>query len=146
MKLGYGINNSLVLRQVIYGMEEQDQNINMTQKYLTWNRYWVSKRCAIDADMQVAKVWPKIKFTPLSYGETPGDMRMLAVGSYVAEEISDNAWDKFKNNFSHFGFYEITAGSAVGLCNEWYSPGAGSEFTLDEDGFTIVDNRLDNKW
>ncbi len=89
--------------------------------------------------MQVAKLWPAITFTPLSYGDTAADKRMLAIAEYSS--ISSDAWIRFKNNFFHFCFYEVTASEAKDLCNEWHSPPEGEEFTLHADGFTIVDNR-----
>ena len=113
----------------------------MTQKYLTWNRYWVNEYCAKDPDLEISKLWPEITFTHTGYLGGTNDARHLAIGSYVSGSISSEAWTRFKNNFSHYCFYETTPGSAVSLCNEWYTPDVGSEFTLDGDGFTIVDNR-----
>jgi len=108
------------------------------KKYITYNRFWASPHHALDPDMQVQKLWPPVTFTELNYGGTSSDNRLLAKIEYADGALSTEAWSRFKQGFSHFCFYEVTAQVACDLCNEWY--GAGS-FTLDQDGFTLIDNR-----
>lgn len=107
----------------------------MTEKYITWTYSEEDK----SPEEGIVKLWPNVGFTHTPYEGQGDDVRHLAIGSYG--NLSDAAWERFKNNFSAYAFYETTPGSAVALCNEWYSPDVGSEFTLDGDGFTIVDNR-----
>lgn len=98
----------------------------------------------IDPDYAIQHLWFKINFTPLGYGEIPNeDMRMLAIIEYDETEITVEVLNKFYTNFSMFCFTESTPQNAVELCNKWYPAPEGEDnyFSLDTDGFTIIDNR-----
>jgi hypothetical protein len=81
----------------------------VTQKYITWNRYWVNEYRSTDPDIELSKLWPIVTFTKLPMGDTLTDKRMLALVSYEDGALSSDAWTRFKLNFSHYCFYEVTA-------------------------------------
>lgn len=51
--------------------------------------------------------------------------------------------DMIKTNLSMFNITIITPERALALCNQWYPPQNGDSdyFSLDVDGFTLIDNR-----
>ena len=104
----------------------------MIRKYITWTPKYVNKHLFEHPDGKLEALWKDITMINQPYS---GDLRHVAIIEY--ENLSDNAWGRFLNNFSEFAFFEETPNRIIELLTEWY----GDYFSLDEDGFTIIDER-----
>ena len=116
------------------------------KKYITWNRFEIRHNVFADPDNSINRLWELITFTGLPYGEvqlaTHKDMRRIAILEYDDNDINSDVFTKFMNNYSNFCFTEETPTKIIELLNEWYPNSEGENyFSLDSDGFTIIDNK-----
>lgn len=116
----------------------------MVKQYITWTDLWKDNFWKTNFDIQLKKLWSKVvSVEKLEYnGTNNDDARKIAIIEFD-DSMSDNAKTRFINNFSGWCFFKITPQDAVDLCNEWYPAPEGEDdyFSLDADGFTIVDRR-----
>ena len=82
-------------------------------------------------------LWDPSKLVDTGINEPKGHRSIAYLD--LAEQHEDKV-EKICLNFSHYAFTALTAEETVAKCIEWY----GDYFELDEDGFTIIDNRPDN--
>ena len=119
----------------------------MIKKYVTYTPFVVSTRHMTHPTESVERLWKDvIKFQELPIVGTDGDSRMIGYIEYE-EEHADKVESKFIPNYSYHCMLTISVEKALELANRWYPQWADENeamhdsFTLDVDGFTLVDNR-----
>jgi len=115
--------------------------------YITWQRLWVGKNVGTDISANVNNNWNydghPITCTELPYGYVDADKRLLAIIEYDDTYYDSEAIKRLTDSLLPWAYTEINANKALSLCNEWYPApeGEADYFTLDTDGFTLIDNR-----
>lgn len=109
----------------------------MIKQYTTWTKRYDSVRNFSHPDNAIKALWEGvISFTPAFNGNGV-DQRNLAILEY---SDSFEHVDRFANNFSDYSMVLVTPLEACALMNKWF-PNETPYFTLEEDGFTIKDDR-----
>ena len=117
------------------------------KQYLAWQRLWNGTNVGVDISAQINKNWNypgrEITCTELSYGYVEMDKRLLAIIEYTDGDYDTEDIDKMYNSMIPWVATQITPTKAVELCNGWYPAPEGEDdyFTLDVDGFTLIDGR-----
>lgn len=116
----------------------------MIKKYVTYTPFVVSTRHMTHPTESVNRLWNGvITFQETNIVGTNGDSRMLGIVEYDSK-YEDEYANKFLHNYNYHCMLEVTVTKALELANEWYPKEEGQEldsFTLDADGFTLVDNK-----
>jgi len=104
------------------------------KEYITWTKRFEGLRNFSHPDNAITALWNGIiDFQPLHNGME--DERHIATIEY-ADDFTKQ--DRFVNNFSDYSIVRISIDKALELLIRWYGEGS---FTLDADGFTLIDNR-----
>lgn len=119
------------------------------KQYITWQTFWISRTEGRHIDSNVYMNWNyetnPITCQTLGYGNVEFDKRQLAILD-IPEVYDADVVDRFYRSLDVFACEPITPQKALTLCNEWYADaplieGKELPFELDEDGFTLIDNR-----
>lgn len=109
----------------------------MIKQYVTWTKRYDSARNFSHPDNAMKALWGGVvEFKPTFSGNGV-DQRNLAILEYADD--FEHA-DRFANNFSDYSLVLVTPLEACALLNKWF-PNEIPYFVLQEDGFTIIDNR-----
>ena len=100
------------------------------KQYITWKRFKVSENQYIHPTFGVENTISNIKFTEMEFN----DGADIYIGYIEGEE---NDIKQVIDIFKIHDMVVITPAIALNCCVQW----AGNYFELDEDGFTIIDNR-----
>lgn len=115
--------------------------------YITWQRLWVGRNVGTDISANVNNNWDyngkEIKCTELSYGYVNADKRLLAIMEYDDTYYDAEAIKRLNDSLIPWAKEKINPNKACSLCNKWYPAPEGTDpyFTLDTDGFTLIDGR-----
>jgi hypothetical protein len=103
----------------------------MIKQYITWDRFKVSESQYIHPTFGVENLFIGIKFNELGFCDGQDKYLGYMEGD---EAIILEVIDYFKIH----NIIEITPEQALQFCIDWYN---STDFELDTDGFTIIDNR-----
>lgn len=121
----------------------------MTKQYITWQTFWLSNQEGRHIDANIKLNWNyetnPIACEVLGYGNTANDKRHLAIVD-IPDVYDEDVVSRFYRSLDAFAAEQIEPTKALSLCNEWYAnseliEGKETPFELDEDGFTLIDNR-----
>ncbi len=119
------------------------------KQYITWQTFWLSRQEGRHIDANINNNWNyednPITCEVLGYGNVNNDKRQLAILD-IPEVYDEDVISRFYRSLDVFAIEQITPEKALELCNEWYADselieGKETPFELDEDGFTLIDNR-----
>ena len=119
--------------------------------YITWQTFWLSRQEGRHIDSNVFMNWNyknnPITCKTLGLGNASDDKRQLAIIEIPEDVYNNDVLNRFWRSLDVFASEQITPTEALNLCNEWYSnseliEGKTTPFELDEDEFTLIDNRL----
>ena len=123
----------------------------MAKRYITWIPFRVSHNTIAHIKPVLDSNWSDVvTITETPYGRVSGDPRMLGIieGNFsqinAVQPEGDTLLDRIKASVAPFYVQVVgTAQEAVDYCNSWYPPADGDNdyFSLDVDGFTLIDNR-----
>lgn len=111
----------------------------MVKRYVLWETLWTNNGGA-HPGMQAEMNWHKqtnLRFQETAYGGNSIDGRYL--GKVDGVLLAD--LPKFLDSMRVFNMKEITVQEAIDFCNRCYPSESDPYFTLDDDGFTLIDNR-----
>ena len=118
--------------------------------YITWMEFILNRNYRAHPDDFVKISWDGyFWFESLSYTGNGIDKRHLGIVSWDDEKVNATLIEEFLRQASYFNFQQKTLAEVNTLLNTWYPVTqedaeafpSGSYFTLDVDGFTIIDNR-----
>ena len=119
--------------------------MTMIKQYLTWQRLWNGTDVGVDISAQINKNWNypgrEIICTELGYGFLEKDKRLIAIVEYDDENYSEEVINRAYQSLMPWLAMKKTPEEIIALLNEWYPSEGDDYFSLDEDGFSIVDNR-----
>jgi len=116
----------------------------MAQKYyVTYDRKWIGANSYSDPEDEFNYLWSPSSFEQTSFVGTEGDKRLIGIVHLSDKHDKPSCIEKINRKFQAYTFTDVTPEEVVLLCNGWYPAPEGEEvyFTLDVDGFTIIDNR-----
>ena len=117
----------------------------IVKQYITWQRLWNGSKVGTDVSANINNNWNypgrEITCTELPYGYVAGDKRLLAIVEYNDADYEADVLQRMWDAINPWVYCKVTPIEAVALCNDWYPSEGEAYFTLDTDGFTIIDGR-----
>jgi len=115
------------------------------KKYVEWTPSLNANRVWQDIHDELNELWMNV-FT-IVYLDIDGrnitDARRLAILECDSQATYDKLIDRLIENMGKYALRVIDVDTALTHANEWYPAPEGEDpyFSLDTDGFTLIDNR-----
>lgn len=108
---------------------------------MTWMEFILNRNYRAHPDDFVKISWDGyFWFEALPYTGSGIDKRHLGIVSWDDTKVNATLVEEFLRQASYFNFQRKTLAQVQALLTLWYPDNVG-DFALDEDGFTIIDNR-----